>query len=84
MGARQYRLLVLRLDWGAIGLGADEVIIGGGASPINLVLSARTKTFLDLVAKNCMKLSPSSKVMVVPLDLSTLTDRRNVTDYMLS
>ena len=56
----------------------------GGASPINLVLSARTKTSLDLVAKNCMKLSPSSKVMVVPLDLSTLTDRRNVTDYMLS
>ena len=36
-----------------------------GVSPINLVLSARTQTSLDLVAKNCMKLSPSSKVMLL-------------------
>lgn len=42
--------------------------------PINIVLSARNVSLLELIATSCRELSPLSKIMVVPLDLSTLLD----------
>lgn len=50
--------------------------------PINVILSARSQSTLKTVAGNCQKLCPSSKVMVVPLDLSTLSEQKNIDEYM--
>ena len=49
--------------------------------PINLVLSARSQPKLRAVAENCLRVSPSSKVIVAPLDLSTLREQKNVDEY---
>jgi short-subunit dehydrogenase len=51
-------------------------------SPINIILSARSQQSLDQVARACRELSSASKVVVIPLDLSTLTERRNVDEYI--